>query len=374
MEDVRLNFDDLLDNIESPQEPNEDEDLQNPEELQEPEELEEPESPEESEESEESKESEESETPTFEGNALYSFLQTRGIKDPTKLVFNNEDGSTEEVDFATLTPEEQLDILQQVTDPGLTEDEINTVNYLRRNQMSMAQAMEAYAQQKLDAYLNEHPKDVHQKSYAIDDYTDDDLYIVDLKKRYPDFTDEEILSKLDEAKKNETLFTKETEILRNAYKAQEDQAEAERVQLEQQQAEDLRNNLIAAASNFNEVQLDYTDDESDSLVIEDSDKQQMISYILDQDTDGKSQLVKDLENPDTLIELAWLRTQGAEVLSSVTKYWKETLAEARAENKKLQAQIDKLNKKNGSTVVVPKAPHVKEDTKAYSAWDNSGLI
>ena len=44
------------------------------------------------------------------------------------------------------------------------------------------------------------------------------------------------------------------------------------------------------------------------------------------------------------------------------------------EQSELQAQIDKLNKKNGSTVVVPKAPHVKEDTKAYSAWDNSGLI
>ena len=370
MEDVRLNFDDLLDNVES-QEPTE---LEEPTELSEQEELEETEESEELEESEESEEPEESEAPVFEGNALYSFLQTRGVKDPTKLVFSNEDGSTEEVDFATLTPEEQLDILQQVTDPGLTEDEINTVNYLRKHQMSMAQVMEAYAQQKLDAYLNEHPEDVHQKSYAIDDYTDDDLYLVDLKKRYPDFTDEEILSKLDEAKKNEDLFAKETEILRNAYKAQEDQAEAERVQLEQQQAEDLRNNLIAAASNFNEVQLDYTDDESDSLVIEDADKQQMISYILDQDADGKSQLVKDLENPDTLIELAWLRTQGAEVLSSVTKYWKETLAEARAENKKLQAQIDKLNKKNGSTVVVPKAPHVKEDTKAYSAWDNSGLI
>ena len=371
MENERLNFDDLLDDIKTPQELNEDEDLQNSEEFQEPEESEESE---EFEESEESEELEESEAPTFEGNALYSFLQTRGVKDPTKIVFNNEDGSTEEVDFATLTPEEQLDILQQVTDPGLTEDEINTVNYLRKNRMSMAQVMEAYAQQKLDAYLNEHPEDIHQKSYTIDDYTDDDLYVVDLKKRYPDFTDEEILSKLDEAKKNETLFKKEAEILRNTYKAQEDQAEAERVQLEEQQAEDLRNNLIAAASNFNEVQLDYTDDESDSLVIEDADKQQMISYILDQDANGKSQLVKDLENPDTLIELAWLRTQGAEVLSSVTKYWKETLAAARAENKKLQAQIDKLNKKNESTVVVPKAPHVKEDTKAYSAWDNSGLI
>ena len=127
MEDVRLNFDDLLDNDglqESYQESNE---LEDPEDLQEPEETEESE---EDEEFEESEESEESEAPVFEGNALYSFLQTRGVKDPTKLVFSNEDGSTEEVDFATLTPEEQLDILQQVTDPGLTEDEINTVNYL----------------------------------------------------------------------------------------------------------------------------------------------------------------------------------------------------------------------------------------------------
>lgn len=355
-DDVRLNFDDLLDNNVAPQEPIE---PQEPVEPQEPTQPQEPVEPQE---------------PIFEGNALYSFLQTRGVKDPTKLVFNNEDGSTEEVDFGTLSLEEQLDILQQVTDPGLTKDEIDTVNYLRKNHMSLSQIMEAHAQQKLDAYLNEHPEAVHQKIYTIDDYSNDDLYIVDLKSRYPDFTDEEILSKLDEAKKNEDLFAKETEILRNTYKAQEDQAEADRVQLEQQQAEDLRNNLMEAANNFNEVQLDYTDAESDSLVIEDADKRQMISYILDQDADGKSQLVKDLEDPNTLIELAWLRTQGAEVLSSVTKYWKETLAASRAENKKLQAQIDKLNKKNGSTVVVPKAPHVKEDTKAYSAWDNSGLI
>ena len=41
MEDVRLNFDDLLDNIESTQEPNENEDPLNTEEFQEPEELEE---------------------------------------------------------------------------------------------------------------------------------------------------------------------------------------------------------------------------------------------------------------------------------------------------------------------------------------------
>lgn len=311
--------------------------------------------------------------PDYKDNSLYTFLQSKGVSDPKKIQMKNEDGTVDEVDFDSLTPEEQLDILQAATDPGLTSDEIDAINLLRYNRMNLKQAMEYYAQQKLDAYLNEHPEAVHQKDYQIDDYTDDDLYLVDLKMRYPDFTDEELLSKLDEAKANESLFKKEAEVLRNTYKAREDQAEADRVQREQQQAEDLRINLVNAASNFNEVQLDYTDDQSDSLLIEDADKRQMISYILDQDENGKSQLIKDLEDPNSLIELAWLRTQGAEVLSNITKYWKNTLATERAENKKLRAQIEKINKKSNSSVVVPQPP-AKEKSSGKSVWDNSGLI
>lgn len=245
------------------------------------------------------------ESPSFEGNSLYSFLQSRGIKDPSKVQFENEDGTTEEVDFNTLSQEEQIDILNQITDPGLSESEINAVNYMRQNgNVTLEQIVDYFAQQRLEAYLNEHPEAVHQRIYEIDDYTDDDLYLVDLKQRYPEFTDEELLSKLETAKANEELFKKEAEVLRNTYKAQEDQAAAEREQQEKQQIEDLRTNLMNAASKFNEVQLDYTDETSDSLVIEDEDKQEMLSYILDQDAEGKSQLVRDLEDPDTLIELA----------------------------------------------------------------------
>ena len=173
-----------------------------------------------------------------------------------------------------------------------------------------------------------------------------------------------------EAKQNEDLFKKKKETLRTAYKEQEDQAEQLRIQEEQQQVEDLRNNLMNAASSFNEIQLDYTDDTSDSLTVDDEDKQQMMSYILDQDADGKSQLVKDLEDPDRLIEIAWFSTQGAKALSELTKYWKGLLSEARSENKKLQAKLDKVSKNN--TVVVP--PSTPEPSKVGSAWDNSGLI
>lgn len=367
-------FDDLLDNDVVDQ--NQETDDSNTNDLEQSQEINESIESVESNEQNENHEEDEN-TPDYSNSSLYTFLQERGIKDPSKIQVTNEDNSVEEIDFNSLTPEEQLEILQEVTDPGLTQEEISVINFLRGNQVTFKQVLEHYAQERLDSYLNEHPEAKHQKVYTIDEYSDDDLYIVDLKSRYPDFTDEEILAQLEEAKGNEERFKKITNSLRTQYKAQEDQAEADRIQQEQQQAEDLRNNLMNAASNFNEVQLDYTDDESDSLVIEDEDKQQMISYILDQDADGKSQLVRDLENPDTLIELAWLRTQGAEVLSSVTKYWKETLAKERAENKKLKAQLEKIDKKNNNSVIIPKIPSkedIKEVPKAHTAWDNSNLI
>ena len=265
-------------------------------------------------------ESTEEDVPDYSNNSVYLFLQERGIKDPSKLKVTNEDETEEEIDFNSLSTEEQLEVLKQVTDPGLTQDEINTINYLRQNNASLEQVVDYFAQRRLEEYLNQHPEAVHQKTYEIDDYSDDDLFLIDLRRRYPDFTDEELVAELDTAKENEELFNKKAEILRNAFKAEEDQAEAARRQQEEQQVEDLRNNLMNAASRFNEIQLDYTDDKSDSLVIDGEDKQQMMSYILDQDSEGKSQLIRDLEDPDRLIEIAWFSTQGPKMLSELSKY------------------------------------------------------
>ena len=312
-------------------------------------------------------------------NSIYQFLKERGIVDPKTIQITNEDGSTEEVDFNSLSTEEQLEVLRYVTDPGLSEEEIDTINYLRRNQTNLQGVIDYFAEKKLQDYLNEHPEAVHQKKYEIDDYTDDDLFTIDLKNRYPNLTDEEIVAELDTAKQNEDLFKKKTETLRTAFKEQEDQAEQLRIQEEQQQVEDLRNNLMNAASNFNEIQLDYTDDTSDSLTVDDEDKQQMMSYILDQDAEGKSQLVKDLEDPNTLIQLAWYATQGARAFSELTKYWKGLLSESRNNIKKLEAKLEKANlekaNKNNTVVVPPSTKNNIESKSEYgSAWDNSGLI
>lgn len=255
-------------------------------------------------ESEETTEETSEETVETDDSTIYAFLKSRGISDPSKIKVTNEEDVEEELDFDSMSKEDQLAILQHLTDPGLTEDEINTINYLRQNRVTLQDTINYFAEQRLQAYLNEHPEAIHQKTYTIDDYSDEELYLVNLKNQYPDFSDEELLSKLETAKENEELFNKEAATIRNAFKAQEDKEAAEREAFEQQQIEDLRNNLRNAVNQFNEIQLDYTDDTSDSLVIEEEDKRQMMSYILDQDSNGKSQLARDLEDPDRLIELS----------------------------------------------------------------------
>lgn len=355
-------FDDLLDNQEK-NEPIEGQEVEN--ETPPAEEVEETAA-----EEEEAFETQE-EQPTDE-NPWHQFLMQRGITDPSKIQMTNEDGSIEEYNFDSMSAEDQLAVLNEITNPGLSDAEINAVNYMRQNgNASLDQIVDYWANKRLEEYLQEHPEAVHTKTYEIDDYTDDDLYLIDLKSRYPNFTDEELMSQLQAAKSNEDLFKKETEVIRSTYKEREDAAASAAKQQEEQQIKDLRNNLTNAANAFNEVPLDYKDAQSDSLVIEDGDKQQMLAYILDQDSEGKSQLVRDLENPDALIELAWLRTKGADILSDMTQYWKKLLADERSTNRKLQSQIDKLKK--GSSSVI--APQIKQETKTEgSVWDNSGLI
>lgn len=313
------------------------------------------------------------ELPDYSDNGLYAFLQSRGVSDPSKMVFQTDDGGTEELDFNSLDASEQQSILEELTRPNISEYEASVIQFLRNNQVTLDQLVDDVSNQKLQQYLANNPNMVPEKTYSVDEYSDEELYLADLKIKYPQFSDDELLSKLESAKDDETLFAKEVEALRTIYKEQEDQELMQAKQNELQQIEDLRENLRIAAVNFNEIALDYKDEQSDSLVIEDSDKQQMLSYLLDQDSEGKSQFVRDIENPDTLIELAWLRTQGAELLSGMTQYWKDLLSKERKENKRLQSQIDKLNKKSSMSVVMPKT-NTNELKPTRSIWDNSGLI
>lgn len=303
-------------------------------------------------------------------SVLYEYLQSYGIKDPSKIQFENESGTIDEVDFNSLSREEQLTMLKELSNTDYTDYERSVINYMRQNKTDLEGIVKYFSDKAVQDYLAQNPDAAPQKTYTIDDYSDDELYMADMKARFPDFTDEEIESKLDSAKLNEETFKKEIDAIRQYYKTEEDkQAEEARLQ-EQQQYESLRNSILDATSKFNEIVLD-ADDPTESLEIEDSDKQIMLDYLLAEGTDGRSQFDKDLSDPAALIELAWLRTHGRETLTSISQYWKHELAETRKELAKAQKELDKYTK-NDKSVIVEKPKSKKNDINSiHDIWVNA---
>lgn len=237
-------------------------------------------------------------------DVLTSYLKSRGIVDPKKIQFENDEGGIDEVDFKTLSKEEQLTMLEELASSDYSDYEKSVINYLRMNNTDLQGVINYFQTKAIEEYLAQNPDAVHQKSYTIDDYNDDELYMADLAAKFPDFTEDEITSKLEAAKSNEDLFKKEVDALRAFYKGEEDRQAEEAQYREQQEYQNLQNTLLDAVGRFNEIVLDTTDPKSDSLEIEDSDKQIMLDYLLAADKDGQSQFDKDLSDPQALIELA----------------------------------------------------------------------
>lgn len=298
---------------------------------------------------------------------IAEYLKSYGISDPSKIQFENDEGGVDEVDFNTLSKEEQLTMLKELGDPGYTDYERDVINWMRSNNMDLESIVNYYSQQAVQNYINSQTPP--ERSYSIDEYSDDELYMADMKARFPDFTDEEIEDKLASAKLNEETFKKEVDSLRSYYKAEED-AQAEEAQAqEQQQYEALQRSVLDAASNFQQVLLDSDDPNGDALEIEDSDRQQMLSYLLEPGVDGISQFSKDLSDPAALIELAWLRTNGRNTINGISQYWKKELATTRRELAKAKKELEKYTKDNTSVVVSKVKSPKKEVRNVNDLWD-----
>lgn len=296
---------------------------------------------------------------------METFLKSFGIEDGKTLKFENEDGTTEDVDFNSLSNKEKLEILKDLTTPQLQEHEIETINYLRRNNATMQDVVEYYQQKAIQEYIEKNG--APEKVYSVDEYKDDELYMADAKAKYPDMTDEELLADLEAAKENEALFNKKVEAIRKQYKAIEDKEKADAEQAERDRVENFKNSIQSTLDNFNEISLDYTDAKADSLTIEASEKNKILEYITKQDANGMTQLYKDLNDAEKLISFAWWTNYGQESISSITKYFQKQLAEARKEKKEAQKPV---------TTRVPKTDKKSVDNikfQGYRSFEVEGL-
>lgn len=267
-------------------------------------------------------------SPETEEDIIISLLKSKGIEDPSKLKFENEEGEIEEVDWESLSNEEKLNILtsdDSDVDYGLDEEEQSLLNYLRTNGISPSDYIQYREQLAVENYkqsLEGNPQ------YEIDNITDDELYALDLQSRVKDITDEEINAALEQEKANPALFEKKMQGIRQEYKEAEDdrrqQEELLHQQERQEQFEEFQDGVMQALENLTEIG-------GVELNLGQEDLSEIADFILTSDAAGVSWLGKALDDPETLVRMAWFAIKGDEAFESLTDYYAKEIAQQKRE-------------------------------------------
>ena len=249
---------------------------------------------------------------------LTQLLKSRGV-DRERVRIENEEGEIEEWKFDDLDDETKFGILNQSNDM-LSDDEITAVNFLRQNRMNLQDFVEYQRQQAIKEYLEQNST----PQYTVDQVSDDDLFRFELQDQMPDLTDEEIEDQLNRAKENETFFQKKVAALRKEYKeledkqikANEEQAAAEK----EEQFNQLAQSLVSVAKDTEEM---------NGMLLDDQDKEDVLSFLLDRDANGQSEFYKLFSDPKALFKMAWTMLKGDQAHEAYTQYFTNEIAKAR---------------------------------------------
>lgn len=275
---------------------------------------------------------------TEDDDFVSQLLRSRGIDDKTKIKFENEDGEIEEVNWDSLSSQDQFNLIQsseaKVEEPNISDDEIELINAIRNSGMTPTEYIN-YIQQGVS-------QPVVEQHYTVDDYSDDELFLADFLSRMGDITDEEAQQALETAKANEELYNKQIQALRKEYKDIEDenaqQLKAEQEEQARQQFEQFEHSVIDQINNF-------TDFGGYDLNLENDDMQELYDFLVGQDSAGNNYFAKALTDPATLVRTAWLTLHADDMLQDVTEYFKDQIAQVRKESYK-KGKEDALKQKN----------------------------
>ena len=256
-----------------------------------------------------------------EQSIVKDLLKEIGIEDG-KITIVDENNEPQEVDFFSLGREEQLDILSSSADVDednddykLTDSEIDVVNYLRENNISLDDLLEQHKQ----AILEELGEQQGQ-NYDIDAYDDQELFLLDLKNKY-NLSDEELVKELEKETQDEDLFKKKVTILRKEYKDLEDQYnETKKAEFEKQQEEQY--------NQFSDTMVDIALNKSEfyGIELEDEEKEEVLSFLLDLNEEGMTPFQKILQDPDKLYEAAWFLRYGKESFDAIKNAYESEIS------------------------------------------------
>lgn len=264
---------------------------------------------------------------------IMELLAANGIKDSSKIKFEEEDGTVVERAWKDLSREEQLSILSPETSDvsDYSEEEINLIRRIRDAQQS--------PEEYLEALKNEAAQAVQQTPiYEIDGISDDELFVLDAIDKYGEenVSDEQLEELLKNAKSNPDLYAKTIESLRAQYKQREDELNYQKQQeSEAQQEQDFQN---FSTSVLKEIQsLNKIGGQDIELSVDDMND--IANYILTRDEDGNSEFGKTMNNPKKFVELAFWALKGNDIMSEISSQLKTAYEKGVEAGKKGQSPL-----------------------------------
>ena len=280
--------------------------------------------------------------PVINNDLVLEILKSKNIN-PESIKFENENGEVEEYNWKNLSLDEQKNILVSNDldiDYGLEEDEINIINNFRESKLSYDEYINNIKIKAIEDYLQENNP---YKVYSIDDYTDDDLYLLDLKTRMEDLTDDELILALETEKSNPTLYDKKINALRNEYKnLEETKIQAEQELEEQENAkirEEFENTIKTNVSNLNSI---------GNLQLSEDEKNNIYDFITGTNSAGEPLISTALNDPEKLVKMAWFTLYGEQGFNIIQEYFTKQLAESRKEIKSGKSTLVHAPKNNNN--------------------------
>lgn len=272
-------------------------------------------------------------------------LKTKGIDDKSRIKFDAGNGYVQEADWKDLNPIEKLNVLkstEETPESALSSAEIQLLNTIRNSGLSPKEFVDYVGDTSVQNFVNSNQP---EPQFEVDQYSDDELYLMDLMSRTDNITEDEALEALQKAKSNELLFSKQISSIRNEYKqAEQENAMQEQIEQEQQmldQYDDFSSQIVDEINNLQGI-------EGFDIDMDTEDKQSLYDFILGQDAAGNTFMNKALADPKLLVKTAWFALNGEQMINDITEYFANEIANVRqySYNKGLQDAHNQINNNN----------------------------
>lgn len=263
---------------------------------------------------------------------IAKLLKSKNL-DPYKLKID-EDGIEVERSFDELSEEAQMNILNYNPTNTLNEldpEEINTIQYLRDNKTNINDLINYHRDLAVQQYIS-YQEDGNLDLDAMDA---DDLYFNHLASEYPELNEDQLNRLVAKEKEELDIYNIKVDKLRSFYKEKQAAILTENQEKIKYQEEQ---NYTEAVNSIRAVLDPLTT--LNSAQIEDNDKQEILSYLLDKGADGRTSFVKDLDNPENLVKIAWFLNYGDQAHNLLLNYFTDAVKKAGDEGyKKGKAEI-----------------------------------